>query len=644
MALAATALAVSLFGSGAVADSGQQTALEDAKDHSKRSMTDGVIDSPYERAIAQAQREELSPPVPGLPKSRKNMKAIGKLKLTDTDGVISDVTYHRGYAYLGEWVAACTEGPGGTNDSEVHVVNLKNLKKPKLVTSIPANGNDWSGEGVHVIRYQGRDLLLLSSEPCDSSIDANVGGMTIVDVTDPANPVKLVQNFGDWTSGGPGGTDCRPGCVTPHSVHSVMGWKDDGNAYAVQVDNEEFPDVDIFNISDPANPVLIAETGLNDWVDPLVISDQVANGGAIFIHDMQVKRIDGVMHMMVSYWDIGWVLLNVEDPANPVVVEDYDYPDPDPLTGFSPPEGNAHQSWWSKDNQLVLGTDEDFNPFRLVGEITSGPNAGDTFDTANGSGTPPVDDQNSLTGPTRWAGRACNADPAVPAPGSADEIALVTRGACTFTEKTTNVENAGYAGIIVFNSNAAAGGSCSAVIGTSVEGGIPFLFVGRDTGFKLLNTPYDEAVCQDPAQDDGTALPPIGTPGESVDVSGEFDGWGYVQLFDGETLEHKGEYAVSESLDPRYAKGFGDLTVHEVKTDPRGNYLGYISYYHAGARVVKFGQNRVREVGHFIAGRGNNFWGTFPIKNKGKRPLPVLMSDRDFGLYVLKYTGRQFTP
>jgi hypothetical protein len=117
-----------------------------------------------------------------------------------------------------------------------------------------------------------------------------------------------------------------------------------------------------------------------------------------------------------------------------------------------------------------------------------------------------------------------------------------------------------------------------------------------------------------------------------------------VQLFNGRTFNHKGEYAVDESLDPRYAKGFGDLSVHEVKTDPRGNYLGYVAYYHAGARVLRFGPNGLREVGHFISGRGNNFWGTFPVIRDTKGPIPLLMSDRDYGLYVLKYTGNQFTP
>ncbi|MGH2700828.1 MAG: PA domain-containing protein [Actinomycetota bacterium] len=636
VALTATVLGVSLLGAGALAGPDRKSSKS-----TLRSVDDGLIDTALENSL---QAQGLEPKQQGLPESSKNMKLVSKLRLTDTDGVISDVSYHRGYAYLGEWFNACTEGEGETYDAEVHVVNLKNKANPKVVGSIPNNGNDWSGEGIQLIHVENKnfkgDLLLMSSEPCDSALDENVGGMTIWDVTDPANPEKLVANFGDWTIGGLDGEDERDsGRITPHSVHSVMGWVDGKKAFAVQVDNEEFPDVDIFDISDPANPVIISEVGLEEFA-AAGLNAQVANGGSIFHHDMQVRRIDGVWHMMVSYWDVGWVLLNVDDPSNPQFVDDYDYPDPDPLTGFSSPEGNAHQSWWSKDAKFVVGTDEDFNPFRLVAEITSGDNAGDTFDSSNGSDTPPVDDVNPLAGPTRWVGRACNTDPAVPAPGSADEIALVTRGACTFTEKTANVESAGYAAVIVFNSNAAAGGGCSAVVGASVEGGIPFLGVGRDTGFKLLNTPYDDAVCSDPAQDDGTSLPPIGTEGESVSVTGEFDGWGYVQFFDGETLDHIDAYAVDESLDPRYAKNFGDLSVHEVKTDPRGNYLGYVAYYNAGARVVKFNNKGIREVGHFIDGRGNNFWGTYPVKNGQKRPW-LLFSDRDFGLYVLKYTGNQ---
>jgi hypothetical protein len=95
--------------------------------------------------------------------------------------------------------------------------------------------------------------------------------------------------------------------------------------------------------------------------------------------------------------------------------------------------------------------------------------------------------------------------------------------------------------------------------------------------------------------------------------------------------------------------------VHEVKTDPRrGVNLAYFSYYAAGFRVAEFGRNGIEEVGFFIDQGGNNFWGVFPIGNEtaghgypshpgrgeGLRPL-ILLSDRDFGLYIVEYTGKR---
>ena len=655
--LAATMLAVTMFGPGAVADSKQEAeALRQVeKDYTKRSLSDGVVDTNYERTLQQYAQEQIGPQQAGLPPSRKNMRAMSSLRLTNIDGVISDVTYHKGYAYLGEWIASCTEGPEGSYDSEVHVVDLRNFDRPRKVATIPGNGNDWSGEGVHVIHHRNRDLLLLSSEPCDSTVDANVGGMTIVDVTNPRRPEKLVSNFGDWTSGGLDGDDCRDDvpdpCVTPHSVHSVMGWKDGSKAYAVQVDNLEFPDVDIFDISRPGNPRMISEVGLEEFI-AAGISEQVMNGGSIFHHDMQVKRIGGRWMMMVSYWDVGWVLLDVTDPTNPTFVDDYDYPTPDPLTGFDVGEGNAHQSWWSRDNRFVIGTDEDFSPFRLQFEVTSGPNTGTPIESSAISGdSPPIDDQNPLEGPTEYLGEACA--PVPPAPSS-DHIALISRGTCTFRVKYDTMNAAGYKAMIVHNNQAGSAPNCEGLVNMLLNDGSgppvtkQSVFVPLSAGYTILDVDgYSAEACA--AGDPLPPLPPAGTDGAAIAITAEFDGWGYVQLFNGRNLNHRGQYAVRESLDPRYAKGFGDLTVHEVKTDPRGNYLGYVSYYHAGARVLKFGPEGLREVGHFISRRGNNFWGTYPVNQRKngkirKGPIPVLMSDRDFGLYVLKYDGNQFTP
>ena len=78
---------------------------------------------------------------------------------------------------------------------------------------------------------------------------------------------------------------------------------------------------------------------------------------------MVVKQIDGDWLMLLSYWDGGWVILNVNDPANPVYVADFEYPavDLELLQQFGvslTPEGNAHQAEWTIDNRFIIGMDE----------------------------------------------------------------------------------------------------------------------------------------------------------------------------------------------------------------------------------------------------------------------------------------------
>ncbi|MBI2332896.1 MAG: hypothetical protein HYU84_12190, partial [Chloroflexi bacterium] len=244
---------------------------------------------------------------------------------------------------------------------------------------------------------------------------------------------------------------------------------------------------------------------------------------------MVVKNIDGNWVMLLSYWDGGYVQLNVNDPANPTLIGDTDYTNPDPelleSTGISlPPEGNGHQNEFTSDNQFFIGTDEDFAPYNVVAMNTTD---GVAIQATQGTDTPQIDNDTSLVGQTVFVGRACNGDPVVP-PAGAATVALVERGLCTFTEKVANVEAAGgYSGVIVFNREGADG--CSGLVLMDVQGNIPALFVNRPTGFALMNNgSYNEAACLS-----GSSQAPfaIGTLGDSVDISALFAGWGYVHLF-----------------------------------------------------------------------------------------------------------------
>jgi hypothetical protein len=131
----------------------------------------------------------------------------------------------------------------------------------------------------------------------------------------------------------------------------------------------------------------------------------------------------------------------------------------------------------------------------------------------------------------------------------------------------------------------------------------------------------------------------LGTIGDRLRFSSEFDGWGYVHLFRNQNgkMAELDTYAIPQAHGPAFARGFGDLSVHEVATSAVRNDLAYFSYYSGGFRVAKIAGNTLDEVGHFIDVGGNNFWGVQVFQHQGQEY--VAASDRDFGLYIFRYAG-----
>jgi hypothetical protein len=225
---------------------------------------------------------------------------------------------------------------------------------------------------------------------------------------------------------------------------------------------------------------------------------------------------------------------------------------------------------------------------------------------------------------TTFLGFGCpGVGPVAPEDGDPDteEIAVMQRGgpaACAaFQVKATTAQALGYDGFIVFN-DAARG---DALVTMAVASPLPGIFVGHSTGKSIF----------------GGVVPPEGTAGEQVRATSRFDGWGYIHLFDAATLNEIDTYAVPETKLEANASGSGTMSVHEVTFDHNSN-LAYLSWYDAGFRVVSYGPSGLQEVGHFIDEGGNDFWGVQMRTTQVGQDL-VLASDRDFGLYIFRYTG-----
>ena len=610
-----------------------------------------------------------------LPGSVDSVDLVGKLKLTNQVGDISDVsamaTTADGtlYAYLGDWGAKCQSGG-------VHVVDVSDPANPVKVGFLNAGGSGYQTEGIQALHidtdaYTG-DILVVSNEWCLAKANPklNPGGITIYDINDPTNPVTLVDDFGDFDLHG----------NRANESHSVIAWDTgDGEAYAAAIDNEEVEDVDLFEITDPSNPVLVAETEL-----PGVTVN--AHGNLKTSHDFDVLQFpDGSWHLMVSDWDAGWIDVDVTDPENPVIVGDFDYAACDQLVPTAcPPEGNAHQGEWNSDGSVFVGTDEDFDSYRTsdLTRTTGDANfpAPESYSTVAVGGAPvTILADKRFNGPVAYGGYGCpgtsdpipNADATIPpsslAPGE-EQIIVLQRGpgatgvvpddpdnpesACFPGEKADNATDQGWDAVILTGRHLAGGASADDPPNCGfgafpADEQIVAACTTHTAMHELFASAPDFSIPYVAANE-----PDIGEVGFDVDITATFDGWGYVRVLDTDPASTPTEIAqisIPETTDEDFGTGFGDLTVHEVEV-PRGDpneggpapdddLVAYFSWYAGGFRVFDISDPaNPAELGHYIDAAGNNFWGVALAEDQNGGRI-VLASDRDYGLFIFRFTG-----
>jgi hypothetical protein len=583
-----------------------------------------------------------------------NVELVSTAVLTTTPDLVADVAVNPAgtYAFLANWgEPKCPDNSeaGGQNnpDAGAWVVDIRDLENPREIGFIPSAQDSRPGEGMQVLtvttKHFSGDMLVMNNEQCGKN---GRGGVSLWNVTNPHKPAKLAENWGDR------------GFADYNDIHSAFAWDAGAKAYVVTVDNFEFPDVDILDISNPKRPRLIAEYDLNDHA----VDQPALNLTESFIHDMTVKKIGDRWIMLVSYWDGGFVKLDVTDPASAVFLGDTDYNNPDPelleSTGASlTPEGNGHQAEFTLDNEYFIATDEDFDAYRsTLFSITSGPNAGNEYQTAPTGGGASVTllPDLKLNGPVVYGGYGCpDSDPIPPADSIAwpalaageEKIVVLQRGpeqdpsapeeACFPGEKAEAGHMAGYDAVVLVARH----------LGETTETLPPFCGTGAFPAHEPIvtvcttHTAYHHMFNTTPSfelpyPDEPNNEPDIGTLGERIEVGSIFDGWGYVHLYDNATLAELDTFAIPEAHDPAFSSGFGDLTVHEVATDPDEADRAYLSYYSGGLRALQIVGEELVETGGYLDPNGNDFWGVETFVRNGR--TIILASDRDSGLWIFR--------
>ncbi|KAB1186684.1 MULTISPECIES: PA domain-containing protein [Haloferax] len=568
----------------------------------------------------------------------KNLALVGRGERLLPNGT-TDVWALDGYAYIGTFNTPCGTGAGfGSGElvddllgPGIAVFDVHNPNKPEYVGSIPSVAGSRTND-VKVANMNSGRILAHSNESCGGG----PGGFELYNVDDPLAPQHLAHvqtddmnaflrdNFG----------------FTDFGVHNLWFFTQGANDYIAAVVESELGNFQIYDITDPSNPVFVSGWGAESLFDSNVDWASTTDFGLIleadaylfsgygssqnrFLHDIVVNE-DGTRAYLAN-WDAGLVLLDISDPANPTLVSQAI----EPSVGDG--EVNSHQAFPNEDGSIVVETEEDFDPFTLTFDITSGPDA-DEYPAAEGAITSPIVELpgGEMSGPTTYVGLACDAATVPPAP-SPDHVAVIQRGVCAFSQKAQNIVDAGYAGMVVFNDEAR-GDALVTMGGTAVD--TPGLFVGHSTGLKILGV--------------GSAADlVVGAAGESVSATAEPQRWGNVRIWD-----------YSDESNPDLLSEFDTVcsaNPSDPSCDPRGTYsvhniiveddMVYISWYSDGVLIVDISDpaNPV-EVARYSPG-GQEFedqnggiqdvWGI----DKEKNSPWIYASDRNGGLYVLKELG-----
>lgn len=595
-------------------------------------------------ASAAAPAAAATSPLQEHPTGSANVHLLSRLSLgTPAPSRLTGVAAVGDTAFVGSAADSSCHGAG------TYPVSIGTPSAPQPLGFVAAHRGSSIGGAIAALHldtpaFRG-DVLIWGNERCGAS---GVGGLDLVDVTDPAHPQVLAEGTGDRSN--------ADGSRAPaaHDVHSVAAWSAGGHAFVVALDDDEAADVDIFDITDPRAPVLVSERGLADWPssDPLGNPFGTTFGGQAFAAGVSESSAGGRPRLAVSYWDAGVVELDVSDPAHPTFTARSQAAKTDPLTGATPPEGNTARAVFDRSGGLVLASDQALAPDRPTVTITGGDNAGSRYPVGvYGFGTALAKaPAGALTGPVVYGGYGCDAGSIPAAAGGA--VLVLQRGpdqdpadvelACRFDTKAANAIKAGYAAVLIANDHTGASGAGDD--GPACGAGDHRDIVALCVGHRLLHEAFGtQASYEVPYRTTASTEPRVGARGATISVSAPFAGTGYAHLMTADTLAETDVHALADAVTPAAVTADGTpLAVLDVATDPAQD-VGYYTYGTAGLRAVRLAPHGLMELGSYVPGGGAAFWYVHPHVNRnGDRML--LTADQAGSLWLLRYGAAKEGP
>lgn len=300
--------------------------------------------------------EWISPDSPEAQGSARNMVAVGHDDLGGR-GYNADVWVHEQYAYVGSWGFSdwAAKERFCPNDG-VAVVDTRDPAHPRQVATLTSPART-SAEDVVVktLRHgplAGRDIAVVGIQVCggDRTDTSIFRGLQVFDVTTPSAPAELAR--------------LHTGCCTRGLHELEIEHRDDllrTFVYA-SVPTSEYVDgtgrrdlmgrgdFRLIDITNPRLPVEVSNWGVHRNLGGPPAPGLGCDPDAEYGHSAEPSA-DGKLAFM-SYWDSGFIALDVSDPSNPVMRGRAAYP--------ANADGDAHSSNYDEARGLLFSADEDF--------------------------------------------------------------------------------------------------------------------------------------------------------------------------------------------------------------------------------------------------------------------------------------------
>ncbi|MDO8615457.1 MAG: hypothetical protein Q7T33_06930 [Dehalococcoidia bacterium] len=322
---------------------------------------DGLVD--FRDALEPLRYRAGLPPSHAVPGCRP-AGATGDIEfvahVSPGPGAYGDVWSLGDYAFIGRWRNPC-DGRGPA------IIDISDPAHPRFLRDLPVQPNTTAEDVVALdvaTPFFSGALLATGLQDCQRpGLAPGQAGLQLFDVTDPQDPVTL----GFFS-------------VAPNEgVHELSVFARGGQAFALLAvpesevfDPQHQGDLRIIDITDPRHPVQVAAWGIGAQGGLAFGSPLFRNFGLgppydctpppgtpaycrgaaprVFLHSVST---DGEFAYL-SWWDAGFITLDISNPAHPVFVNHGETPPGD--------DGDTHSALRVPGRPLVLTTDEDFSP------------------------------------------------------------------------------------------------------------------------------------------------------------------------------------------------------------------------------------------------------------------------------------------